>query len=141
MKTTFIRTEFNYDRDLVSRETGLECKDPSLADQSQRDEVDINTVIARFGITGHLPENAQLPMYAEFDRVYDRHSVMNEVIDAQTMYNQMPEAVRHLCGKNFRDFLQFVENPENTGKLVELGLAIPRESVVEEPLDNKAGNS
>lgn len=135
----FLRAQYNYSQDEVSEETGLTCKDPSLADQSQRDEVDINTVIARFGLTGHLPENNALPMYAEFDRNFTRQEVANELIEAQQKYDAMPAAVRHLCGKTFSQFLQFVDNPENADKVYELGLAVRQEP--EKPIDNAGGNS
>ena len=42
------------DMDEASVEAGLECKDDSLAVQSQRDEADINTIVRRFGLSGEL---------------------------------------------------------------------------------------
>jgi hypothetical protein len=33
MKPPFLRTPYNYDRDVVSDESGLACADPSLAQQ------------------------------------------------------------------------------------------------------------
>ena len=34
----FLRTPFNYDRDLASEESGLKCEDPSLTQQQFKDE-------------------------------------------------------------------------------------------------------
>ena len=53
MEKVFCRSEYNYDRDKVSEETGLNCKDLSLAKQSFADECDINNIVKRFGLTGH----------------------------------------------------------------------------------------
>jgi len=36
--TVFVRNPYNYDMNKVSDETGLECKDPSLAQQHMKDE-------------------------------------------------------------------------------------------------------
>ena len=50
--TVFVRNPYNYDMDKVSNETGLECKDPSLAQQHMKDECDINTIVEQFRVTG-----------------------------------------------------------------------------------------
>ena len=57
MKSVFLRSSFNYDRDAASNETALECLDESKAIQSAEEESNINTIVRRFGISGELPED------------------------------------------------------------------------------------
>lgn len=43
--------------------------DPSLADQSQAKETDINVIVGRYGISGQLPQSGAQPMYGDFSRL------------------------------------------------------------------------
>ena len=62
----FIRSSFNYDRDDVSKETGLFCEDESLAIQSAEEETNINTIVKRFGLIGELPGDIAMPQSGDF---------------------------------------------------------------------------
>lgn len=125
----FLRSPYNYDQDMVSFETGVFCKDPSLADQSQKEECDINTIVDRFGITGHMPMNTALPRYAELEEVGDFQKYMGMQIEADAAYNRMPRGLRQIVGSSYRDFLMFCDDPANAEKLVEFGLAVKRVDV------------
>ena len=57
----FIRTPYNYDTDKISQNTGLDCGPETKTQQQFRDEVDINTIVERFGVTGELPPQMQFP--------------------------------------------------------------------------------
>lgn len=43
----FFKTPYNHDRNAESDRTGLACKDPTLTDQSFKEDADINTIIDR----------------------------------------------------------------------------------------------
>lgn len=133
----FLRAPYNYSPDDVSIETGLQCKDPSLADQSQKDECDINTIVDRFGITGHLPESGVMPRYAVLEEVGDFQQYMGRQIAAEEAYNAMPSGLRRIVGSSYRDFLNFVDDPANHEKLVEFGLAVKRVDISDASAEKK----
>lgn len=129
-----VRAYRSYDPDVVSDETGLECKDPSLAVQSQRDEADINTIVRNFGITGKLPENVRVPSYGDFDVVDDYRSAIEAVRAAEGSFMQMPADVRSRFENDPQQFLDFCMNPDNLEEMRKLGLAVPAKVEVPVPI-------
>ena len=54
-----------FDSDAVSNETALDCGDESVTQQCFKDECDINILLAKFAVTGQLPENVRVPQYVD----------------------------------------------------------------------------
>lgn len=115
------------DHDLESELTGLECKDPSRAIQSARDEVDINTIVRRFGLTGQLPTDLVVPRYEDFENVYDFHTAMNVVAEAKEAFLKMPADVRKRFGNDPQEFVEFASDVANVDEMRKLGLAVPKD--------------
>ena len=130
MKIPFLRSPYNYDRDVASNESGLECLDPSMAQQQFREECDINTIMERFGRTGELIAPIRMPQYGDFDGVNDYHSAMNAIVEAQSAFDQLPAKVRARFGNDPAEFLDFVYNEENRDEAIRLGLV---EAVIQAP--------
>lgn len=128
---TFLRTPYNYDRDTASRESGLMCLDESRAIQSARDEVDINTIVRRFGLTGELPTDVKMPMSGDYEGVTDYHSALNAVIAADAAFMEFPASVRARFNNDPQKLLEFVADPANLDEARKLGLAIPAPAPVE----------
>lgn len=118
----FLRSAFNYDTDLASDESGLECKDPSLAVQSQREEADINTIVRRFGITGTLPQGVRVPTYGDFDAIIDFQSAQNVIAQANQAFMAMPADVRARFSNDPGLFVDFCSDEQNRDEMVKLGL-------------------
>jgi len=121
----FVRNEYNYDMDEASVEAGLECKDDSLAVQSQRDEADINTIVRRFGLSGELPQGVRAPTYGDFEDIVDFQSAMNAVRGAEESFMAMPAEVRSRFGNDPQAFVEFCSDEANLDEMRKLGLAIP----------------
>ena len=130
MKIPFLRTPYNYDRDVASNESGLECLDPTMAQQQFREECDINTIMERFGRTGELIAPIRMPQYGDFDGVNDYHSAMNAIVEAQSAFDSLPAKVRARFGNDPAEFLDFVYNEENRDEAIRLGLV---EAVIQAP--------
>lgn len=120
------------DHDLESELTGLECKDVSLAVQSSRDEVDINTIVKRFGLTGQLPHDLAVPRYEDFENVFDFQSAMNMVREAEVAFMKLPAAVRARFGNSPDALVDFVSDGGNYAEAVKLGIAMERPPEVKE---------
>ncbi len=128
----FVRTPFNYDGDVVSHATGLDCSDcPSRTQQHFRDECDINVLVARFARTG-VPEAPEAPPMSTFDEVFDYQSAMQAVIDARVSFQALPSKVRSRFQNDPAQFLNFIYDESNRDEAIGLGL-IPKPPVVSTP--------
>lgn len=124
----FVRSSYNYDPDAASTASGLRCDDPSRTDQSFAEEVDINTIVRRFGLTGQLPENVSVPQSGDFTAVTDFQSALNVVRAAEESFMEMPADVRSEFANDPGRFLEFVNNPANRERAEQLGIVNKREA-------------
>ena len=122
----FLRTPFNYDRDLASEESGLKCEDPSLTQQQFKEEADINTIVDRFMKSGVLPTPVNMPQYVDYEGVFDFQSAMNVIRQADENFMRLDAKVRARFNNSPQEFLEFFANPENVEEAIRLGLAIPQ---------------
>ncbi|AXH77912.1 MAG: internal scaffolding protein [Microviridae sp.] len=119
-----------YDTWKVSRESGLECKDPSLARQDQKDEADINVIVRDFGLTGKLPLVAVPPTYEDFaHEVDDFQTAANLMLEANRSFMAMDAKVRAKFENDPAQFVEFCSNKDNLDEMRKMGLALPREPV------------
>lgn len=121
-KVIFVRSALNYDRDAVSLATGLKCEDKSLTKQSFLEETDINTIVRRFNLTGQLPEDVRRPVYGDYEGVFDFHSAMNAIVQAEESFEAMPADVRARFHNSPAEFVDFVAREENREEAIRLGL-------------------
>jgi phage internal scaffolding protein len=122
MTKVFVRNPYNYDMALVSQESGLECKDPSLAQQHMKDECDINVLVERFGVTGQLPQTPIEPSYGDFSGVSDYHTALNAIKAADTAFMGLPAQLRAKFDHDPNALLQFLQNEQNRDEAIMLGL-------------------
>lgn len=109
----------------------IECLDPSLTQQSQREDADINVIVKRFGVTGQLPQMVQRPQLEMFVDVFDYQSAMNAIVAADRSFMAMPAEVRSRFDNDAGAFVNFCEDPENLPQLRLWGLAPPPEKAPE----------
>lgn len=109
---------------------GPEVKDYSSdgrTKQAFRDETDINSILAKFqvsGIISHMAKyEAQYGDYAEFDFL-DTQNFINTGLD---MFAALPSEVRREFDQDPDKFFQFVNDPANNQRVNELlpGIANP----------------
>ena len=122
MTKVFVRNPYNYDMALASQESGLVCKDPSLAQQHMKDECDINVLVERFGVTGQLPKTPLEPSYGDFSGVSDYHTAMNAIKAADTAFMGLPAQLRAKFDHDPNALLQFLQNEQNRDEAIMLGL-------------------
>lgn len=127
--TMNIRLRYNYDAQALSIETGLAIEDNEQNNRTKQEfaeEVDINTLLRRFAITGQMPENVRMPLYADFTEVEDFHSAVNAIAQANEAFERMPAEVRFRFNNDPAQFIAFCENEENRAEAEKLGLVDPR---------------
>jgi len=125
MKAVFCRSAYNYDMDIVSDQTGLNCEDPSLTQQQFKEEADINTIVDRFMKSGVLPTPVNMPQYVDYEGVFDFQSAMNAVRAADENFMRMDAKIRARFNNSPQEFLEFFADANNKDEAIRLGLALP----------------
>lgn len=121
----FLRTPYNYDRNLASDHHGLKCEDATLTQQQFRDECDINTIAEKYGLTGEMPTVTDPIYYGDFTGVFDYQTAMNQVVDAQRAFMTLPAKVRSRFDNDPQNLLTFLQDPENRREAEFLGILEP----------------
>lgn len=112
-------------RDALERaNTDIQFTEPSKTIQSFTQDVDINVMMKRFGVTdGALPPAALDPKYfGDFSDVPDFRSALEHTRDAQARFDALPASLRQRFGNDPLTLWQFVNNADNHDEAVKLGL-------------------
>lgn len=124
-----IRKRYQYDTNELSLATGLVIEDNEQNNRTKQEfaeEVDINTLLRRFNITGQMPENVRAPTYGDFTEVTDFQSAVNAIAQANEAFDQMPAEVRYRFNNDPERFVAFVDDEANRSEAEKLGLVFPR---------------
>lgn len=128
MEKFAVRVPYVYDSQALSDATGLKCLEKSRTSQEFRDEVDINTITRRFGLTGELPVGVDMVLQGDFTNVLDFRSAMDLVVAARESFDAQPADVRARFDNDPHKFLDFTSKVENLDEAIKLGL-VRQESV------------
>lgn len=102
---------------------GTENMEPSLTQESDRNETDINVIMERFNRTGQLPQVQMEAMSGDFSDITDFRDALDRVQAAQAAFMEIPAKIRLQFNNDPAEFIAFAEDPKNIDKLRELGLA------------------
>ncbi len=99
------------------------CGD-GAAQQQFKEDCDINTIMQRYQKTGAIDHvSKHQPQYG-FASPNDYHQSMNLIATADSMFNDLPSNIRNEFNNNPQAFLEFVQDPKNADRAIELGLAL-----------------
>lgn len=93
-----------------------------LTKQSHALATDINHILKRYIAHGLVPSDGRNPEYGDFSDSVSYHEAMTRVVNAQQSFDRLPAHIRAYCRNDPGRFLDLVSDPENRGKLEELGL-------------------
>lgn len=85
-------------------------------------ECNVNHILATYTKTGLVPPidpNAQYGDLSDFDY----QSLQNQIANAHSLFEQLPDNVKYKFGNEPYRFLNFVQDERNYDELVEMGLA------------------
>ena len=122
MKIT-LRGQHGYDVEKASEECGLSCPEPTLTQQHEADETDINFIVHRFGLTGQIPAGRNIPTYQDFSEATDFQGAMDLIIQAQEAFQELPAQTRAQFQNDPGLFLDFCETNRDPEEWQRLGLA------------------
>lgn len=134
-ENAFVRSASNYDVDEASLDSGLFCPpEEGVTQQQFAEEVDINTIVKRFGLTGELPDVVKIPQSGDFTSVVDFKSAMDAIRSAEAGFMELPADLRARFENDPQRLMDFMENPGNLDEARKLGLVnkpaeVPRDVV------------
>lgn len=103
---------------------GFQTKGESLTQQHFAQEVDIKTIIKKHDRTGIISHVARgVAQYGDYSEVNEYREALDKVNTANASFGQLPSQIRAIFENDAGVFFEFVTNPENAEKMVELGLA------------------
>lgn len=133
LRSVFLRTGYNYDRNAASKRTGLACDDKSRTVQSDKEASDINVIGRQYGITGLMPQGMRLPMYGDYDQIFDYQTAQNALRDAQQGFMALNSQLRERFNNDPAKFLEFCSTEENRAEMEKLGFIDPNKIRKTEP--------
>lgn len=89
-----------YDSGAVSDAVAVHTGDVSLVQQHFQDEVDVNTIVRRFGLTREMPFGSSQGVYGDFTGISDYESALERVRGAQDRFMTLPPEVRERFGND-----------------------------------------
>lgn len=104
-----------------------------LTRQEFEPECEINNIMAKYQRTGVITHiNKFAGMYGDFDSV-DFQTALQTIKDGEEMFSELPSSVRKYFDNDPAAFMEFVNDPDNIDKLVDLGLAVKAPEQPETP--------
>lgn len=101
----------------------VELGEKVLVEQTHKDEVDINRIVARHGMD-LISKTNQMQQF-RFDDVTnnDFQEVMNFMLSAAESFESIPKEVRKMFDNDPAKFVDYAVNPDNHKQMQEWGLA------------------
>lgn len=105
--------------------------DKGFTVQADRDEADINKIVARFQKTGQLPPTLKgEPFYGDVSDFGDLAESLIKIQDADRLFMTFPADVRERFDNDKVKMIEFLEDPANYDEALKLGIVQPRPEVV-----------
>lgn len=96
---------------------------PTRTKASFQDECDINKLMAMYERNGSLGAvNPYPPQYGDFSNVDDYQTAVNQCIDAQTQFEQLPAKLRDRFQNDPAKLLEFMADEANRAEALDLGI-------------------
>nr|QJB19179.1 MAG: internal scaffolding protein [Microvirus sp.] len=126
-----------YDFDGRDYDPGLDClsfidddgvlhETPTLTRQSDKDDCDINVMMARYQNTGVEPRvNPRSPQWGDFTDVPGYQEALEIVRQAEEDFSVLPAETRDRFGNDPTQMLRFLQDESNRDEAVKLGLVVP----------------
>lgn len=81
----------------------------SIVQQHFKEDVDVNTIVRRFGITGEMPFGASGGVYGDFTEVTDFESARARILRAEEGFLRLPAEVRERFGNDPGAIVRFAQ--------------------------------
>ena len=129
-----------YDQDTKAEETqatAIVCLDETLTVQAPPEEIDLNAMLRRMGVTDGtaLPAMSGVTdpsYYGDFTDAPDLRTALDNIRDAEEKFMALPPTLREKFQNNALNMLQWVHDARNYDEAVELKM-LRKVSLIEKP--------
>lgn len=105
---------------------GILFEEPSLTDQSQYKDTDINNIVRKFQVTGLLDSPGSVPFetlqYGDATLLPDYQTALDLVNNVQEEFSSLPSEVREKFGHDPMQLLDALQDPSKKEMLQDIGL-------------------
>lgn len=118
--TTKVKIRRPYEK---TARSSIKFPNETMAKQSFKDETNINTIMAKYQKTG-IVEHVQKVQgsYGDFSNVQEYQLSLNQVIEAQEAFDQLPALIRKRFNNDPAHLMSFLEDDKNRDEAIKLGL-------------------
>lgn len=96
-----------------------------MADQSFKEECDVNVILSRYMKTGQLIHvNTRTGVYADVSEIPDLMGAMTQVQHAQQAFDDLPAEIRKRFNNSPVEMINFLQDPRNDEEAIKLGLKV-----------------
>lgn len=118
---------------------GLDCSaDAGRTKQSFAEESNINSIMAKFHITGVLVDpkitSDRQAFFGDVSGIGDYQAMKNKVLESEVHFGNLPSAIRTRFGNKPNELVKFLEDPANKEEAIKLGIVNPPPEPPEEPV-------
>lgn len=99
--------------------------EPSMTQEADANETDINVIMAKYQKTGQLPRQLMEPLFGDFTQPIDYAQAVTAIRSAEEAFLEIPAKIRAQFGNDPGEFIKFATNPDNKEELAKLGLLQP----------------
>ncbi len=105
---------------------GIVFEEPSLTDQSQYKDTDINNIVRKYQVTGLLDSPGSVPFetlqYGDATLLPDYQTALDLVNNVQEEFSSLPSDVREKFGHDPMQLLDALQDPTKKEMLQDIGL-------------------
>lgn len=106
----------------------LEGQKIKCADDSFREECDVNTILRRFMKTGEIEYRKNPGVYQDVSEISDLEGSLNQINKANAAFDALPADIRFRFGNSPIEMINFLQNPENYEESIKMGLRVRPET-------------
>lgn len=105
---------------------GIVFEEPSLTDQSQYKDTDINNIVRKYQVTGLLDSPGAVPFetlqYGDATLLPDYQTALDLVNSVESEFSSLPSEVREKFGHDPMQLLEALQDPTKQQMLQDIGL-------------------
>lgn len=96
---------------------------PSMTDQSDKNYLDINTIMRNYAKTGLLPQfKEKVSQYIDTTQIPSYMDAHEQIQRASELFNQLPSPIRKLMDNNPANLEKVISEPKYHDMLIEYGI-------------------
>lgn len=95
--------------------------EPSMTDQSFKEQADANSVIKKYAKTGIWPQPRQ-GQYQDLSEIPDLLQALQTVTQAQQSFEALPSEIRKRFGNSPTNLVEFLQDSQNDEEAIKLNL-------------------